>query len=412
MNKQVLKAAMGFTCALGVLLLVLAPISYSRGQAARPGVVGVVNLMCQDPTIWCDPDRVELATDAFVNGWHRLPPDQWRRLADSGVDRFLGDLENASSSRAAPGRRLSSSSADGTAEAVLRWEYELFKHNKTLPCTMVKKMCVAPPSFNLPTECMCNGQWDHTGLAPTTTTAAINLTFSQVFAPDRRLAERAPGPWKGTKGAYCDAWDSEAGDPGVFCFTYHQAQCGNKLGMPYPTTTGESLTRSSGPCTKHVTSRSQYIIDGLAAMAMPSAAALALGVLFLILTPIIFKLTKYDPNAPKADAKPAAPKKRPEPTLEQKFLHAQKDVVNKLTDQTPESTKMRLYGLFKVAKHGSVHGDASKTIKGVPRPAGFRSLTPFPSDEQKKWDAWDAVSNLKPDEAKDAYIKEVASLGE
>jgi acyl-CoA-binding protein len=392
LRKPVLKAVMGSSVALGLILLAIAAAFYYYGQQAKPSVVRVANLICQDPSVWCEnlPTTTTTTTSSPVEE------------APSG----------APSSIQGPPRRL-----EHEAEAAINYDKMLLDISPNMPCDQVMAMCRPPPHFDPFRACMCSGQWDFsghlptststTGIAVTTTTSTTGLTNATAEADTgllRRLTEaseaeanqlppEAPGPWYGSMGAYCGNWD---GGPREWCFVYDSAQCASSLVTPRNTSDGRQYFSSNGPCGNDVDSRSEYILDGLDATIRPSIVAAVLGVLLFILSCCAVAMSQVEPAKPEQEK--VGKKKEPRPaTLEDQFVQAQKDAVQKLRDQTPESYKLDLYGFYKQAKEGS-------SGLGM-RPTGIMNRK-----EQQKWDSWYSKRDLTREEAIEEYITMVRRL--
>lgn len=406
MQKQLLKAVTGSAGSFGLLLLVLVGVCYYLKEAATSDVVRVINVICQDTSVWCG--RGEASTPASVtatatgtgieaaaggvNGDTPLPV---RRLdvslngTTSANFRYFSGVPPFSAV-AAIGRRLVGSE-DSSAQAALQYDEHLYTqlgHNVDLLCQHVEEMCVQPLHFDVTSACVCSGQWDF---------ASPSVS---ILPGTRRLDgvnTVAPGPWKGSIGAYCGAWDANVGDPLEWCFVYQTAQCAGYVASDYETSENQVYYRSGGPCTDEVESRSEYVLDGKALMTFPLATAGALGLLLILLASVAFSLTKLNPKGAskrgRVDPKPGA---FVPATLQKQFEDAQRAAVMRLRNHTPESTKLQLYALYKQAKVGPIN---------QPRPNGFLN-----GYELRKWTAWANMNDMSREEAIMHYIEAVKYL--
>lgn len=393
MHKQVLKAAMGSAGGVGILLLLLTLICYHLGQAVMPDVVRVVNVICQDTSVWCGKSEAStpaLATTAAsatiespgggaigfgaiggetVGGGGatvNATPLPVRLLEDNSGLRYGRAL--LPSANAAIGRRLSGSE-DSSAQAAIQYDQYLYKQynqNADLLCEHVQEMCAPPPHFDVASTCMCSGQWDF-----------ANPEVS-LLPGARRLDDSTPeasGPWHGSIGAYCGAWNAAVSGSVDWCFVYKTAECAGSLVSEVQTSDNQIYYRSTGPCTDEVEPRSEYVFEGAAQMSGPLTAAGVLGFLVVLLAGMAFGLTKVEPKAEPKKVTVAPKPEAPKPvTLEKQFEDAQRIAVTKLRDETPEAVKLQLYALYKQAKIGPPN---------QPRPNGYIN-----GYELKKWTAW------------------------
>merc|ERR1719210_1379044 len=122
---------------------------------------------------------------------------------------------------------------------------------------------------------MCSGQFDD-----------MPTFVNQGGSDSNTLQSKAPGQWSDSIGAYCTAWD--AGIDIEWCFVKKDIVChGNRnvwLPQAYMTTQGQKFWRSRGPCTEHVESRSEYVLEGLRVMIWPLKVAFLLGVFLLVVS--------------------------------------------------------------------------------------------------------------------------------
>jgi acyl-CoA-binding protein len=421
LQKPLLKAVMGSAIALGFILLAVAAAFYYYGQLAKPDVVRVANLICQDQTVWCTANTTALTTEA---------PEPLRRIAGSRRSDWQGSPQRGlgitmeGSVGATAARRLGMS----FGEAAIDYDKMLNDLGPEMPCDRVQAMCKIPPHFDPFRACMCSGQWDYSGHIPTstsvaTTTAAPVVATSAADTPEsdsdaaasnttgssnttqRRLAQasnlapNAPGPWYGSIGAYCANWDALPSGQ-EWCFVYDSAQCSSTLVTPRNTSDGRAYFSSNGPCGSAVDSRSEFILDGLNEILKPVIIAVALGVLLLMLSCLAVAMGKVEPA--KIDSGKEGEKKVVEEhhtlSLEAQFAKAQRMAVQKLRDQTPEAQKFELYGYYKQAKEGRA-GLGSK-------PTGMMTKR----QEREKWDAWNRVSDLQREKAMEGYIAAVLRL--
>mmetsp|Transcript_51502 Transcript_51502/g.164932 ORF Transcript_51502/g.164932 Transcript_51502/m.164932 type:complete len:254 (-) Transcript_51502:34-795(-) len=223
---------------------------------------------------------------------------------------------------------------------------------------------------------------------------------------------------------------------------------------------GTSYMRSNGPCTDNVDSRSQPMLIAFEVMKPPVVAAKVLGLLVLLLCGSGILLHRMptrssdwllqegystegedseeeeeeevsaakhrggaEPAKPSARAqprevevakprgsaqgreaeaeKPSGQSRKAEPLksmgpLELRFEEAQREVVRKLTDTTPEDLKSKLYGLYWQAEHG----DAT----GADKPSHFNRR------ERAKYHAWEANKGMSREEAIAGYVRAVDLL--
>lgn len=426
LQKPLLKAVMGSAIALGFILLAVAAAFYYYGQLAKPDVVRVANLICQDETVWCTATTTVLTTEA---------PEPMRRMGDRHSDwqgsSWRSTMEG--SVGAAPARRLGMS----FGQAAIEYDKELNDQGPEIPCDRVQAMCKKPPHFDPYRACMCSGQWDYSGHIPTstsvaTTTSAPVVATSAADTPEsdsdaaasattasnatgssnttdttqRRLTEAdgnqyqaAPGPWYGSIGAYCANWDALPSGQ-EWCFVYDSAQCSSTLVTPRNTSDGRTYFSSHGPCGSAVDSRSEFILDGLNEILKPVIIAVALGVLLLMLSCLAVAMGKVEPakiDDKKEGVKIAAEGKQ-QLSLEAQFAKAQRMAVQKLRDQTPEAQKLELYGYYKQAKEGR----AGLGLK----PTGMMTKR----QDREKWEAWNQVSDLQREQAMEGYVAAVSRL--
>lgn len=117
--------------------------------------------------------------------------------------------------------------------------------------------------------------------------------------------------------------------------------------------------------------------------------------LLLFLSCLASEMRKVEP-APKDGKTVKQEDQHHPPTLDAQFEKAQREAVHRLRDQTPESEKLKLYGLYKQAKEGANHGV---------RPTGYMN-----QKEQAKWQAWFDVRDYSRAEAITEYIDVVSRL--
>ena len=82
-------------------------------------------------------------------------------------------------------------------------------------------------------------------------------------------------------------------------------------------------------------------------------------------------------------------------SLKEQFEQAQADV-KKLTEDPGNSTKLKLYALFKQASAGD----------NAEKKPGFGDMV-----ARAKWDAWAKLKGTKQDDAKQQYIDLISELG-
>merc|ERR1712137_450651 len=76
--------------------------------------------------------------------------------------------------------------------------------------------------------------------------------------------------------------------------------------------------------------------------------------------------------------------------LEDMFVAAQKEIVEKLNDATPDSIKFEVYGYYKQAMEGDIR---------APRP------DPWNTRDVAKWNAWAQHRGMSKPQAIEAYIQ-------
>lgn len=283
-------------------------------------------------------------------------------------------------------RRLS----DVLAKAALDFDHVLHQQDPALPCAEVHKICQTPPPHVDALEaCMCSGDWDYNGHIPSTQNSIMTRRLE--------LGVDALGPWQGTKGAYCDTWDGHLGDPLEWCFVQASTKCDLPV-TPYQTSTHQEKYRSAGPCTSEVASRSQYILVGAAAFKEPLYTGVVLAFLLLLEALVAHGLTvvKRRANSLLSDRGTRGTKGTGVVDLAKlnaEFERAQQIAMLKLSDMTPESKKLALYGFYKQAMEGDNTNDRPSSY------LGFTSTT-----EQEKWDAWNRLQGMEREEAIQNYI--------
>lgn len=340
----------------GVLLLGLALLGYLYGQQAEPAVVRTVNLICQDPAVWgCTPASAYSAR--LLDAESALPavPGARRRL--------MSPPETA----VAYIKTLEVGAPPGPAAAII--------------CPKLSTICAPPLGFLPVTACVCSGDWDY---APQPATTPAPTGFSH-------------DPWVGTLGAYCDDWGS-TGER--WCFVASPQRCHRESIREHRSSTGGTLTKSSGPCTADVGSRSAVVLEGLDSLHRALAGAAALGCLMLLL-PCVGALVQASPLKAAFSA-PGSPTAAPKADggfellpSHARFEDAQKEAVKRLTDSTPEDLKLQLYSYYNQATRGDVQGE---------RPSFFSRR------ERAKYDAWEAHLGLSRDLAIEAYIRTVGLI--
>lgn len=349
------------------------------------------------------------------------------------MNSFVGQFEE-SEARAPSQERGSGASRRLTtaAKTVMAFEESLSSSpdadSMTGVCRMVKDLCTERPYlFSPSTSCVCNGQWDYadtgsnvTSASPTARTGGHQRRLGgaaepELGAPPRKLTS---DPWQGSIGDYCDTWSGAA--DGQWCFVSAQQQCDGTSQKEYRTKSGVMLTRSSGPCTNEVESRSQFILDGLEAMLSSMRASAVLGGLLafsafcgaLLYRSPSKQTTWVGKDARAFDYHGASAGKQnsqgfvgghsstTKPIDEQQhrehmFEEAQREAVRRLNDETPDDQKFMLYGFYKQAKEGDVQGE---------RPAFWNSR------ERSKYDYWARHKGMSREQAIDAYIRTVQML--
>merc|ERR1719265_540544 len=222
-----------------------------------------------------------------------------------------------------------------------------------------------------------------TSLVPTASPTAIggvveNISERLLEASDRRLF--ADSAYQ--RGAYCGSWDSTGQDE--WCYVLQAATCGK---MPSPPDAADlppaGMVASTGPCTDEVDQRSGLIESGFDIFNRCSIVAFVLGLLLLSLAAcsfMVFQATiaavHTTPHGDLGD-------------LESRFERAQKEVMTKTKNSTPEATKLRIYGLYRQAVIGDATGEA-----GLGR------------EEQQKYNAWAQHRGMPTVVAKEKYIEE------
>jgi len=390
---------------LGLIFVLLALFCWLYGLRAKPSVVRAANLMCQERDVWgCQQDVTAAPTQAAVAAptarrlkdahdaiWWMLQHAEERSREDLEVDAAGGSLREA-----AP-RRLSPARAAVTFEAGLSKEKDA--NGVSGVCRLVAQLCKAPADFDERTACVCNGKWDY----------AAGVSSSNASVPARRLAESGAAdsglkdPWQGSAGAYCDAWAS--GITGEWCFVSEQQICEPFSKAMYTTSSGEQLTRSSGPCGNAVDSRSQFVLDGHRALLSTLEVGAVLGLLLIASSACGVLLYQSPSKSTTLNFSNAhgshgvsdmhSLKVMDEYSLDQRFEDAQREAVRKLSDQTPEDMKFMLYGFYKQAKEGDVRGDPPRS---------------WDRKEKTKYDYWARHRGMSREQAIEGYIKAVALL--
>lgn len=283
-------------------------------------------------------------------------------------------------------------------------------------CGMVDRLCVKPLNFDPETACVCSGQWDYgtaANASATAPTARRRLSAPRVEADAfdvwgwgaevvRRLQVLAD-PWQGSVGDYCDAWSKDI--PGQWCFVNPKQVCAPTSKVAYVSTAGEKLTRSSGPCSDIVDSRSQFVVNGWQVLLFTLQVAAFVGVSLVLASGAGFALYQWPSKnnasfnfsgAHKIDTPSMhSIKVNDEYTLDQRFEDAQREAVRRLRDQTPDDMKFMLYGFYKQAKEGDVKSER---------------LASWNKQEKSKYDYWARHRGLSREQAIQGYIKTVAML--
>lgn len=237
--------------------------------------------------------------------------------------------------------------------------------------------------------------------------AALDNVLPPVAPPAARRLQTPTTPWDNTEGDFCGDWLPEANTRGQWCFVHPTQTCDKESQTPYTTKDGYTFTMSSGPCTRNLSARSEYSLQGLRAMEWPLKVSAVLGVMLLILAGcgnLLFRMPSKIAASQTGDMKGQMTKGKGQgqtagghssTSLQSQFAECQSDAVRKLNDSTPDAVKFTLYGYFKQAKEGDVQGD---------RPGIFNDR------ERKKFDAWTRNEGMSQDEAMEGYIKAVRSL--
>jgi len=391
-SKLLLRAFSVAAVSLGCILLFLALLAWVYSLQARPFVFRAANLICQDERTWnCK------GAEATAASWKPAAPTVNSRLLTAERPQeplFTSKADVVGMPPAHSGtlpRRL------GPAATVIAWDdhldHTVDKNGTSQSCQTVEKLCKAPEGFNPIKACVCSGQWRK---------ARPNAT------------EEAPGPWKGSEGAYCHAWGSDAGAPeGPWCFVSLQQECSNGTLGNYRDSQGTEFGISAMPCSSSVESRSQIMLDAVSAINRTLQFASLLGLACLLIGCCGF-VPSLQPKPDKSekskrglqglqptskdgrsDGHPAELEEQQPLSLEDRFEEAQRLAVENLSDSTPEDIKLMLYGYYKQAREGDASGQ---------RPSFFSRR------DRQKYDAWDKCRGMSSQEAIEGYIQTVSMI--
>jgi len=349
-------------------------------------VFRAANLICQDVRAWNCTESAATAANWKLN---ELTVSS-RRLLFAGM---LSQPLDTPSERMATTIPVPLPRRLGPAETVLAYDHDLNrtenKNGSSESCRTVEKLCKKPEGFNPKTACVCSGQWRK---------AMPNTA-------------EAPGPWKGSEGAYCHRWGFRSGAAeGPWCFVLLQQTCSNGTQGSYTDDRDNVFGISAEPCTKKVESRSQMMLDAVEAIHHTLQAAGLLGIACLLLACCGFA-PALQPK-PYKSSKPAKgfhhttdavdggfPVKLEEKpfslSLDERFKQAQRAAVESLSDHTPAEVKLLIYGYYKQATEGDATGK---------QPPSWNCR------EREKHDAWLRCWGLSREEAIEGYIQTVSMI--
>jgi len=422
-SKLLLRTFSVVAALLGCLLLGLALSAWLYSLQAQPLVFQAANLICQEERAWHCKASAAGATEGATEGAAEGAAEETAEVDAATVANWKPNEPSDSSSLSAPSsRRL------GLAEKVMAYDKRLEQketsNGSSGSCQTLQKLCRAPKDFDPITSCVCSGQWRK---------ATGNTT-------------EAPGPWKGSEGAYCHHWGFQAGaSEGPWCFVSLQQECSNGTLGSYKADKGEVFGISGQPCTNKVESRSQMMLDAVQAINRTLLAAGLLGYASLIMAccGCVPQLQpKSDGSSESAEegfhhannafgggyqsaeglhhankafgggyqsaeglhhANNASgggyPVKLQEwpfsPSLDERFEQAQRTAMETLTEETPHAVKMLLYGYYMQAKDGDATGKQPPVSNHW---------------ERGKHDAWVKCWGMSREAAKEHYIQAVSMI--
>uniref|UniRef100_A0A7S4VRT3 ACB domain-containing protein n=1 Tax=Alexandrium monilatum TaxID=311494 RepID=A0A7S4VRT3_9DINO len=281
------------TCFLAIVFEALVWYTASEAAMARPPLFRIVNVICQDTTVWGCERPAEDALPHGVSRWlqgsegqtgEARPPHRARGAASGREEAHLAGLRDphlrSSLGLGAAGRRLTA------ADSAIRFEESMRDREESLGqsefCRRIHRLCVEPPGFHFARSCVCSGQW----------------TASEFHDA---AVQQAPGHWRGSVGAYCDAWrlatrlreDREASE---WCYVSPEVECSDGAVGAY-SVGGRLFTRGDGPCTSAVESRSKMAQEAFQALRRPVKLCGILGVLVLTLPICAFLLRRMPSKA-------------------------------------------------------------------------------------------------------------------
>eukprot|EP00418_Pyrodinium_bahamense_P048803 CAMPEP_0179166600 /NCGR_PEP_ID=MMETSP0796-20121207/81860_1 /TAXON_ID=73915 /ORGANISM="Pyrodinium bahamense, Strain pbaha01" /LENGTH=674 /DNA_ID=CAMNT_0020869209 /DNA_START=11 /DNA_END=2035 /DNA_ORIENTATION=+ len=370
------------TAFLGCTVLLLVLVVWLSGKWARPEVVRTANLLCQDLRAWsCESS----STVAHQLG-HFLEAE-WAPMAREAPAGFWhdgGDSMEGAAGTTPEGRELRRGRRLNPAHSADSYAHSLNSTANTGGgselCTSLQRLCARPPGFDQDTACVCSGRWRE---------------------PRGSDAVNGSGTWASTVGAYCEAWHS---GQAPWCFVSNLQNCSRKT-QSIEDVDGSNFTRSEGPCTDQVDSRSQFVLHGYRALNRSLVVAAVLGLASLVLSACGVALRHRQPpksapestdNGTKADVRLEPPQEAAR-RLKERFQDAQQEAMAKLSDTTPQDVRLLLYGFYHQAKKGNVLGT---------RP-GF-----FNTKDRSKFDAWAKLKDMSAEEAMEGYIAAVSLIDE
>jgi len=347
---------------LGLLILCLAMFVWVYRGRAKPYVSQAANLMCQHVKAFGCQEQLAAGTPSPTPV--PLPPIAMAPQPRAPISQEPEEIDSLPMAS----RRL------GAADAVVGYQNLLGadKQQAGNPkfCKKLWKLCLAPPAFDAQRACVCNGMW-------------------------QRSNSVVPGPWNGSKGAFCKDWGSDG--KGQWCFVSRQQQChkdkqviaGTDPMLQVP------LVKSGGPCTDEVDSRSQLVLDGHDAMLSTIQGVIVMGLLLILLAAcsgLVYRLSSSKGGGWQLHDYYGRGESE---QLRQRFLEAQQYAMEVQTEETPEEIRTALYAYYNQAQKGDVQGG---------RP-GFFSFA-----ERSRYDAWERLRGMPQREAMEGYINAVSRL--